>query len=213
MDAEERVRRQAVRRVMAGERAGEVAAALGRTERWVFKWLSRYDPFGRRLGHRALAGARARAGPQRPEARGTRASSPRATRRAALVADRRSRDRLGAGEAAHAEDPRAAHDRAHPRTRRHAAAGGALPLRGERHAVPRGNGATRAEPDPGGGPGRAAPPRRRDPLLRLQRRRRRPARRGPASCSPTRPMPKRPPRSSASGAGSASRAGSNSTTG
>src|SRR5579859_7173483 len=44
MDAEERARRQAVRRVMAGERAAEVAQALGRTERWVFKWLSRYDP-------------------------------------------------------------------------------------------------------------------------------------------------------------------------
>lgn len=44
MDAEERVRRQAVRRVLAGERVAEVAAALGRTERWLFKWLSRYDP-------------------------------------------------------------------------------------------------------------------------------------------------------------------------
>lgn len=44
MDSEERARRQAVRRVMAGERAVEVASALGRTERWVFKWLSRYDP-------------------------------------------------------------------------------------------------------------------------------------------------------------------------
>ncbi|MDE3102803.1 MAG: integrase core domain-containing protein [Chloroflexota bacterium] len=44
MDAEERARRDAVRRVMAGERAAQVAAALGRTERWVFKWVSRYDP-------------------------------------------------------------------------------------------------------------------------------------------------------------------------
>ena len=44
MDAEERARRQAVRRVLGGERAVEVARALGRSERWIFKWLSRYDP-------------------------------------------------------------------------------------------------------------------------------------------------------------------------
>ena len=44
MDAEERARRQAVRRVLEGERAVEVAAALGRSERWIFKWLGRYDP-------------------------------------------------------------------------------------------------------------------------------------------------------------------------
>jgi len=44
MDADERVRRQAVRRVLAGERVVEVARALGRSERWLFKWLSRYDP-------------------------------------------------------------------------------------------------------------------------------------------------------------------------
>ncbi len=44
MDAEERARRQAVRRVLEGERAVEVARALGRSERWIFKWLSRYDP-------------------------------------------------------------------------------------------------------------------------------------------------------------------------
>ena len=33
MDADERVRRQAVRRVLGGERAVEVAKALGRSER------------------------------------------------------------------------------------------------------------------------------------------------------------------------------------
>ena len=44
MDADERVRRQAVRRVLAGERVVEVARALGRSERWLFKWVSRYDP-------------------------------------------------------------------------------------------------------------------------------------------------------------------------
>lgn len=44
MDADERVRRQAVRRVLGGERVADVAVALGRTERWLFKWVSRYDP-------------------------------------------------------------------------------------------------------------------------------------------------------------------------
>lgn len=44
MDAEERARRDAVRRVLADEPVADVARALGRTERWVFKWLSRYDP-------------------------------------------------------------------------------------------------------------------------------------------------------------------------
>ncbi len=44
MDAEERMRREAVRRVLADEPVADVARALGRTERWVFKWLSRYDP-------------------------------------------------------------------------------------------------------------------------------------------------------------------------
>jgi transposase len=39
MDAEERVRRQAVRRVLGGERAVEVAKGFGRSERWIFKWL------------------------------------------------------------------------------------------------------------------------------------------------------------------------------
>ena len=36
MDTEERVRREAVRRVLAGEFIVDVARALGRTERWVF---------------------------------------------------------------------------------------------------------------------------------------------------------------------------------
>jgi len=43
-DPEERVRRSAVRRVLAGAAAAEVAAELHRSERWVFKWLARYDP-------------------------------------------------------------------------------------------------------------------------------------------------------------------------
>jgi transposase len=43
-DPEERLRRSAVRRVLAGAAAAEVAAELHRSERWVFKWLARYDP-------------------------------------------------------------------------------------------------------------------------------------------------------------------------
>jgi len=43
-DPEERLRRTAVRRVLAGATAAEVAAELHRSERWVFKWLRRYDP-------------------------------------------------------------------------------------------------------------------------------------------------------------------------
>jgi transposase len=33
-----------VRRILGGERAVEVAKTLGRSEGWIFKWLSRYDP-------------------------------------------------------------------------------------------------------------------------------------------------------------------------
>ncbi len=43
-DPEERLRRSAVRRILAGATAAEVAAELHRSERWVFKWLARYDP-------------------------------------------------------------------------------------------------------------------------------------------------------------------------
>ena len=44
MDDQERQRREAVRRVLAGEPAAAVAKDLRRTERWVFKWQARYDP-------------------------------------------------------------------------------------------------------------------------------------------------------------------------
>ncbi|MGH2746306.1 MAG: helix-turn-helix domain-containing protein [Actinomycetota bacterium] len=43
-NVEERVRREAVTRVLAGEPAGKVAADLGRSDRWVRKWVARYDP-------------------------------------------------------------------------------------------------------------------------------------------------------------------------
>lgn len=43
-NAEEEARREAVARVLAGEPPGKVAADLGRTDRWVRKWVARYDP-------------------------------------------------------------------------------------------------------------------------------------------------------------------------
>ncbi len=42
-DEEERARRTAVSRVLAGEPVAKVAEELRRTERWVRKWMSRYD--------------------------------------------------------------------------------------------------------------------------------------------------------------------------
>lgn len=56
MGDEERLRREAVRRVLAGEPARAVAKDLHRTERWIFKWLARYDP-----GERGWALGRSRA--------------------------------------------------------------------------------------------------------------------------------------------------------
>jgi putative transposase len=41
---EEEARREAVMRVLAGEPPGKVAAGLGRSDRWVRKWVGRYDP-------------------------------------------------------------------------------------------------------------------------------------------------------------------------
>ncbi|HYV01123.1 MAG TPA: integrase core domain-containing protein [Actinomycetota bacterium] len=38
------LRKDAVARVLSGEPAGKVAVELGRTERWVRKWVGRYDP-------------------------------------------------------------------------------------------------------------------------------------------------------------------------
>jgi len=44
VDVEEKLRREAVRRVLAGESASAVARELRRSRRWVVKWLARYDP-------------------------------------------------------------------------------------------------------------------------------------------------------------------------
>lgn len=41
---EEETRREAVMRVLAGEPPGRVAEDLGRSDRWVRKWVSRYEP-------------------------------------------------------------------------------------------------------------------------------------------------------------------------
>ena len=42
--AEERTRREAVARVLAGQPTAKVAADLGRSDRWVRKWVARFDP-------------------------------------------------------------------------------------------------------------------------------------------------------------------------
>lgn len=42
--AEERARREAVARVLAGQPTAKVAADLGRSDRWVRKWVARFDP-------------------------------------------------------------------------------------------------------------------------------------------------------------------------
>jgi len=44
VDAEEKLRREAVRRALAGESAAAIAQELRRSRRWVVKWLARYDP-------------------------------------------------------------------------------------------------------------------------------------------------------------------------
>ncbi|MGH2747906.1 MAG: helix-turn-helix domain-containing protein, partial [Actinomycetota bacterium] len=42
--AEEQARRDAVMRVLAGEPPSKIAADSGRSDRWVRKWVTRYDP-------------------------------------------------------------------------------------------------------------------------------------------------------------------------
>ena len=46
VDPEERVRRDAVRRVLGGDPVAKVARELARSEAWVRKWLERFDPAG-----------------------------------------------------------------------------------------------------------------------------------------------------------------------
>ncbi len=43
-EKEEDLRKQAVRRRLAGESAAVIASSLGRSERWVQKWMGRHDP-------------------------------------------------------------------------------------------------------------------------------------------------------------------------
>ena len=44
MGGAEQERREAVMRVLSGEPPSKVASDLGRTDRWVRKWVARYDP-------------------------------------------------------------------------------------------------------------------------------------------------------------------------
>lgn len=48
--SEEELRREAVRRRLGGESPTEIAEALGRTTRWVRKWVARHDSGGREEG-------------------------------------------------------------------------------------------------------------------------------------------------------------------
>ena len=56
--SEEQLRKEAVRRRQAGESAEDVAAALGRTSRWVRKWATRADE---ETGNQDWASGRSRA--------------------------------------------------------------------------------------------------------------------------------------------------------
>lgn len=44
--SEEELRQEAVRRRLAGESPTEIGAALGRTTRWVRKWVARHGEVG-----------------------------------------------------------------------------------------------------------------------------------------------------------------------
>lgn len=48
MGGDEQERSEAVMRVLSGESPSKVAANLGRTDRWVRKWVARYDPANER---------------------------------------------------------------------------------------------------------------------------------------------------------------------
>ena len=78
--SEEELRKEAVRRRQAGESAEEVAAALGRTGRWVRKWTTRAEE---ETGNQAWAQSRSRAPRTSP------ARTPDEVRRAILDARER----------------------------------------------------------------------------------------------------------------------------
>lgn len=85
--SEEELRREAVRRRLTGESPSQIAAALGRTDRWVRKWVSRHGE----EGHEQMwAGGRSRA----PHTSPTRTSEELAGQilaaRARLVANPRA---------------------------------------------------------------------------------------------------------------------------
>lgn len=93
MADEERLRQEAVKRHLRGERSVTISTELGRTERWVFKWINRYE-----AGDRAWFESSSRAPAARPSstdeetvelvlaARDRLEADPRAQRGAAAIA-------------------------------------------------------------------------------------------------------------------------------
>ncbi|HEV8063820.1 MAG TPA: helix-turn-helix domain-containing protein [Acidimicrobiales bacterium] len=63
--SEEELRREAVRRRLAGESPDSIAEALGRTSRWVRKWVARHEEAGQ---HETWASERSRAPLRSPSA-------------------------------------------------------------------------------------------------------------------------------------------------
>ncbi|NIA25807.1 MAG: hypothetical protein GWP04_09605 [Gammaproteobacteria bacterium] len=57
--SEEKLRKEAVRRRLAGESPEEIAVSLGRTARWVRKWVARHGEVGHDEGwaRREVSGA------------------------------------------------------------------------------------------------------------------------------------------------------------
>ncbi len=121
----EKARRQAVARVLAGEPAEQVDADLGRSDRWVRKWVTRYDPAE---GRRSLPGPAASGptGPPRGGAGG--AGDPPPADGRPLGAGAGGGHRLGDGKARPGA-ARGMDHRPHPAQSRGPQAPGSPPLR------------------------------------------------------------------------------------
>lgn len=85
--SEEELRREAVRRRLAGESATEIAEALGRTTRWVRKWVARHDE---QAGDQGWAESRSRAPHRSPTRTPTEIEKLILEARARLVANPRA---------------------------------------------------------------------------------------------------------------------------
>jgi|GEM_PF-304322 len=85
--SEEELRKEAVRRRLAGDSPTEIAEALGRTTRWVRKWVSRHDEHGH---HDSWAQARSRAPHHSPTKTPAEIAELIITAREALVANPRA---------------------------------------------------------------------------------------------------------------------------